>query len=84
MGLLDDIFGSGRKKKRSRRVVKAWALWARGYTKHEGPVLVEVFKTKAAARARIKALLRGANWRKASDYEIRQTKIPSGRIFEHR
>lgn len=83
MGILDDIFGSTRRKKRARKVVKAFALWGRGSGSDE-PMLIEVFKTKTAARERLSKLLKGHHWRRASDYEIRQTKIAAGRIFENR
>lgn len=84
MSFFDDIVGNPRKKARRKKVVKAWALWARGTRYGDEPMFIEAFKTKTAARARIKRLLRGADWRKAEDYEIRQVKIGVGHIFENR
>jgi hypothetical protein len=84
MGFFDDILGKPRKKARRKNLIKAWALWARGTRYGEDAMLVDTFKTKHAARVRLKRLLKGADWRRADDYEIRQIKIASGRIFENR
>ena len=67
--------------------MNAWAVysvWNDGCWDDPQANCCEVFRDKEQARARVRLLLDGCPWRRATDYQIRRTSVPKGRCFEER